>query len=53
MHYEWQEKDVATAVRWTEQALQLTQGMGANGRLLRAELAHRLARLQRKVEHGA
>lgn len=56
MHYEWQEKDIATAIRWTEQALTLLNGVGANGRLLRAELEHRLARLQGKVrdeERGA
>jgi tetratricopeptide (TPR) repeat protein len=49
MHYEWQEKDIATAIRWTEQALTLLHGVGANGLLLRTELEHRLARLQGKV----
>ena len=48
MHYEWQEKDVATAVHWTEQALQLVAGTSG----LCAELEHRLARLQRKVANG-
>lgn len=52
MHYEWQEKEMATAIRWTEQALQLAKGAGVNGRLLRAELEHRLARLQGKVADG-
>jgi uncharacterized protein YprB with RNaseH-like and TPR domain len=48
MHYEWQERDTAAAIRWTEQALQLVYSLGANGRHLRAELEHRLARLQGK-----
>ena len=55
-HYEWQERDVATAMHWTEQALLLLNGTGENGRLLRAELEHRLARLRGKVgseERGA
>ncbi|MCB8944504.1 MAG: ribonuclease H-like domain-containing protein [Ardenticatenaceae bacterium] len=49
MHYEWQEKDVTMALRWTEQAVQLANSMGTNGRSLRDELEHRLARLQAKV----
>jgi tetratricopeptide (TPR) repeat protein len=49
MHYEWQEKDVATAVHWTQQALTLAASMGGNGRVLRAELEHRLNRLQGKL----
>jgi uncharacterized protein YprB with RNaseH-like and TPR domain len=49
MHYEWQEKDVAMAVHWTQQALTLAASMGGNGRVLRAELEHRLNRLQGKL----
>jgi uncharacterized protein len=50
MHYEWQEGDVATAVRWTEQALALCQGWPpARAQLVRPELEHRLARLKGKL----
>jgi uncharacterized protein YprB with RNaseH-like and TPR domain len=49
MHYEWQEKDVAMAVHWTQQALTLAASMGGNGRVVQAELAHRLNRLQGKL----
>jgi uncharacterized protein YprB with RNaseH-like and TPR domain len=51
-HYEWQERDVASAIRWTEQALLLLNGLGKNSRLLRTELEHRLTRLRGKVEDG-
>lgn len=49
MHFEWQEKDIVTAMHWTEQALLLLNGMGKNGQLLRLELEHRLVRLRGKV----
>ena len=42
--YEWQEKELETAVCWTEQALKLTENP-----LIREELKHRLARLRRKI----
>ncbi len=44
--YEWEERDWETAVRWTEQALQL-----AGNSLIHDELNHRLARLNRKLEN--
>ncbi len=43
--YEWQKKELETAVRWTEQALKL-----AGNTLVRDELNHRLARLRRKIK---
>ena len=50
MHYEWQEGDVATAVRWTEQALTLCQSWSpARAQLVQPELEHRLARLKGKL----
>jgi len=50
MHYEWQEGDVATAVRWTEQALALCQSWSpARAQIVQPELEHRLARLQGKL----
>lgn len=50
-YYEWQTQELTQAVRWTEQALALLQSCGRRGQLhpLRAELQHRLARLQRKI----
>ncbi len=42
--YEWEERELETAVFWTKQALQL-----AKVGLIRDELAHRLARLKRKT----
>ncbi len=50
MHYEWQEGDVETAVRWTEQALALCQSWSpARAQLVQPELEHRLARLRGKL----
>jgi len=50
MHYEWQEGDVATAVRWTEQAVALCQSWSpARAQLVLPELEHRLARLKGKL----
>ncbi|NKQ35261.1 MAG: hypothetical protein HF973_06530 [Chloroflexi bacterium] len=43
--YEWHERDITQAILWTERALALTAD-----EMVRAELAHRLARLQRKTE---
>ena len=49
-HYEWHGRDVARAIDWTQQALTLVTswGRGRRAALVRDELAHRLARLQRK-----
>jgi transcription elongation factor GreA-like protein len=49
-HYEWQERDVAAAAHWTEQALLLLNGVRENSGLHHAELEHRLARLRGKAE---
>lgn len=53
-HYEWQHRDYDTAVHWTEDALKLTAGWAPDqAALVRAQLEHRLNRLQRKLkEHG-
>ncbi|VAW42591.1 hypothetical protein MNBD_CHLOROFLEXI01-3086 [hydrothermal vent metagenome] len=50
-YYEWQSKELAQAILWSEQALGLVQSWGRRGQLhpVRAELEHRLARLQRKM----
>lgn len=49
-YYEWQEKDTAQAIFWTEQALKLTQSWPpTQAALTRPELEHRLARLQNKA----
>lgn len=49
--YEWHEPDLAAALRWTEQALTLSQSWGTSRfSLLRDELEHRLIRLQRKID---
>ncbi len=50
-YYEWQTQELTQAVQWTEQALALLQSWGRRGQLhpVRAELEHRLARLQRKI----
>ena len=49
-YYEWQTQELDQAQRWTEQALNLLASWGRRGQQhpLRAELEHRLARLQRK-----
>ena len=48
--YEWHEKDLKTAERWTLEALSLVNTWSeARAELVRPELAHRLARLQRKL----
>jgi uncharacterized protein YprB with RNaseH-like and TPR domain len=50
MHYEWQLHDIETAHHWTRQALSLlnnSQAISTN--LVRPELEHRLARLERKL----
>lgn len=49
-HYEWHSRDIARAIDWTQQALTLVKSWGRSPRaaLVRDELAHRLARLQRK-----
>ncbi|HSH01218.1 MAG TPA: ribonuclease H-like domain-containing protein [Anaerolineae bacterium] len=52
-YYEWQEKDLATAKKWTEQALGLCRWWsGGKGVTMRDELRYRLARLERKLEGG-
>ena len=45
-HYEWHDVNLPLARLWTEQALELIAGIEAPS--LRAELEHRLERLQRK-----
>lgn len=49
-YYEWQTKELAQAIQWTEGALALVQSWGRRGQRhpVRAELEHRLSRLQRK-----
>lgn len=51
--YEWHETDLTQAIFWTEQALALVERWRQPGRarLARAELEHRLARLQRKIDN--
>lgn len=51
-YYEWHAVDIATAVQWTEQALALAATWGRGAEPVRAELGHRLARLQRKQTAG-
>ena len=50
-YYEWQAKELHQAAQWTQQALDLVQSWGRSGQHhpIRHELAHRLARLQRKM----
>ena len=49
-HFEWRVSDVASALVWTERALALVERwvMTPHARLTRAELLHRLERLQAK-----
>ncbi|MCP4426283.1 MAG: ribonuclease H-like domain-containing protein [Chloroflexi bacterium] len=50
--YEWYESDFVAATRWTEQAITLSQSLGTSrASLVHDELAHRLARLRRKIEN--
>ena len=49
-HYEWHERDLNTAVLWTERALTLLASWPPHNTILvRPELEHRLARLRRKL----
>lgn len=49
-YYEWHEKDIGVAERWTLEALSLIDTWpGRRAELIRPELAHRLARLRRKL----
>jgi len=50
-HYEWHDPDLAAAIRWTRAALDLLERLPLtpNTRLARAELNHRLERLQKKA----
>jgi uncharacterized protein YprB with RNaseH-like and TPR domain len=49
-HYEWHERDLQTAVLWTERALALLASWPRrNTILVRPELEYRLARLRRKL----
>jgi hypothetical protein len=49
--YEWHEPDLVAAIRWTEQALILSQSWGTSRYfLVRDELQHRLNRLRHKIE---
>ncbi|MCA9923934.1 MAG: ribonuclease H-like domain-containing protein, partial [Anaerolineales bacterium] len=50
-YYEWHEKLLTQAVYWTEQALDLVGGWGRRGEIVQTELAHRLDRLNRKLEN--
>lgn len=45
-YYEWHEPDLPKAIQWTQQALTLNTNPATH-----AELAHRLARLQRKIDN--
>ncbi|MBE2202581.1 MAG: ribonuclease H-like domain-containing protein [Anaerolinea sp.] len=48
-YYEWQQRDYATAVYWTEAALKLTKAWPLHqAALIRGELEHRLRRLRQK-----
>jgi len=50
-YYEWHEPDLATAIIWTKQAVALCQSWSpSRANLTKAELEHRLARLQRKSQ---
>jgi uncharacterized protein YprB with RNaseH-like and TPR domain len=50
-HYEWHKGDVAAALEWTRRALALVERWTPTprSRLIRAELLHRLDRLQKKA----
>ena len=50
-HHEWQTRDLETALTWTSQALDLTNGGPQSHRTpwIRQELEYRLARLNRKI----
>jgi tetratricopeptide (TPR) repeat protein len=50
-HYEWHAGDAAAALEWTRRALALVERrpLTPRARLTRAELAHRLERLQKKA----
>lgn len=50
-YYEWQTQELPLAAQWTEQAVALVQSWGRRGQLhpVRAELEHRLNRLQQKL----
>ncbi len=50
-YYEWQTQELPQALLWTEQALNLMASWGRRGQHhpAQAELAHRLARLERKL----
>lgn len=50
-YYEWHEVDYAQASFWTEQGIGLTQSWGNRGygKMVEAELRHRLQRIQRKL----
>jgi uncharacterized protein YprB with RNaseH-like and TPR domain len=49
-HFEWQRKDIGSAINWTEQALDLVTRWGSTkeAELRHNELTHRLERLKRK-----
>jgi uncharacterized protein YprB with RNaseH-like and TPR domain len=51
-HYEWHESDLALALAWTQEAAERVRAWapGAQRRQALAELAHRQARLQQKLE---
>jgi tetratricopeptide (TPR) repeat protein len=51
-YYEWQTQELPQAAQWTEQALNLVASWGRRGQRhpVRAELEHRLTRLQQKLK---
>jgi uncharacterized protein YprB with RNaseH-like and TPR domain len=51
-HYEWQAGDLAMALTWTQEAIDLVRAWppGSRRRQALADLAHRQARLQEKLE---
>jgi uncharacterized protein YprB with RNaseH-like and TPR domain len=53
-YFEWQTQELSQALLWTEQALNLVNSWGKRGQLhpVRAEMEHRLTRLQRKLADG-
>ncbi len=49
-HFEWHDQDLETAREWTQAAITLLSKQGAHDpNVLREELQHRLARLERKI----
>lgn len=52
-YFEWQTRELDEALRWTEQALNLVASWGRGRQQpIRAELEHRITRLQRKLKEA-